>query len=40
MRCCKENESKKIYELEGKISKISEIILNEENAQNFQIGMI
>jgi GTPase Era involved in 16S rRNA processing len=42
-RNSKENEmleSQQIYELEGKISEISEIILNEENAQNFQTGMI
>jgi hypothetical protein len=29
-----------VYELEGELGKISQIILNEDNAQNYQTGMV
>jgi hypothetical protein len=33
-------EMTQVYELEGQLAEISEIILNEENSQNFQTGMV
>jgi hypothetical protein len=33
-------ETNQVYELEGQLGEISQIILNEDNAQNYQTGMV